>query len=212
VENGYRRVFGMHWPDIGVSLPITQCTIFIAFAIIGGGLKFIDEAFDEGIFNKKLAILLAPLLVVIWVWLSVADPISAIILFSILFSVLLSGKIDNFVFKISTLTLILFFVSTGSFGSVWMPLLILVAMGLLDEKGNDYVDENKTNKVVEFFFLHRFSMKLGVLALCTTSILPWLYLFAFLTFDIAYDYIDMVGQSLAVISTPKYNCFKVEHI
>lgn len=189
----------MAWIGIEPSLSIMQYTVILGFAVIGGGLKFIDDAFDEDIFNKKTAILLAPLLIIIWIGLSVADPISATVLFSILFSVLLTGKIDNFVFKISTSALILFAVLTGRFNSLWIPLLVLIAMGLLDEKGNDYVDGNKTNKVAEFFFLHRFSMKLGILVLCASSIIPWLYFFAFLIFDIAYDSIGMIGQRLPTI-------------
>lgn len=180
-----------------------EYAILIAFAIIGGGLKFIDDAFDNDIFNKNVAISLAPLLVVIWIWLTATDPISAVILFSILFSVLSAGKIDNFVFKSSTMALILFYFIFAEFGSLWIPLLVLVAMGLLDEKGNDYVDENRTHKLVEFFFLHRFSMKLGIFALCASSIFPWFYFFAFLSFDISYDAIGMTGQRFMSLSTPK---------
>ncbi|MEE9474981.1 MAG: hypothetical protein V3V36_04835, partial [Candidatus Hydrothermarchaeaceae archaeon] len=117
----------MAWIGIEPSLSIMQYTVILGFAVIGGGLKFIDDAFDEDIFNKKTAILLAPLLIIIWIGLSVADPISATVLFSILFSVLLTGKIDNFVFKISTSALILFSVLTGRFDSLWIPLLVLIA-------------------------------------------------------------------------------------
>jgi hypothetical protein len=186
----------------GTHLP-TEYMILIAFAIIGGGLKFIDDAFDNDAFNKNIAILLAPLLVAIWIWLTVIDRISGVILLSILFSVLSTGKIDNLVFKTSTMALILFHVIFAQFGSLWVPLLILIAMGLLDEKGNDYVDENKTHKLVEFFFLHRFSMKLGIFAICAGSIFPLLYFFAFLAFDISYDAIGMTGQRFMPLAAPK---------
>jgi hypothetical protein len=186
----------------GTHLPM-EYAILIAFAIIGGGLKFIDEAFDNNIFNKNIAILLAPLLVVLWIWLTMIDRISGVILLSILFSVLSTGKIDNFVFKTSAMALLLFYVIFAEFGSLWIPLLALIAMGLLDEKGNDYVDKNKTHKSVEFFFLHRFSMKLGIFAICAISIFPWFYFFAFLAFDISYDAIGMTGQRFMPTVTPK---------
>ncbi len=181
-------------------MQVEQYVTLIAFAMIGAGLKYIDEAYDSGIFSKKIAMVVAPLLVGIWAGISATDPISAVILFSVLFAVLLTGKIDNLVFKTSAIALILFFLFTGKLGSLWAPFLVLVAMGLLDEKGNDYVDAHSAHRAFEFFFLHRFSMKLGILALCAASALPWLYLFAFLAFDIAYDFVGLVSQ----ISAPVY--------
>ncbi len=171
--------------NVGISSSIT--TILIAFGIIGGGLKFIDEAFDEDVFDKRIAAGLTPVLVVLWVWVSIVDKVSAVILFSILMGVLLTGKIDNFVFKISTFALIAFFAFRGLFGNYLIPLLFLTLMGIVDETGNDYVDNNDANRLVEFFFLHRFSMKVGVMLLCATSYFSSIYLVAFLCFDIAYD-------------------------
>ncbi|MFQ5975406.1 MAG: hypothetical protein ACE5J5_03705 [Candidatus Hydrothermarchaeales archaeon] len=181
--------------NIGVANSILA--VIISFGFIGGGIKFIDEAFDEDIFNKRFATVLAPILVVLWICISIFDKVSAVILFSILFGVLLTGKIDNVVFKISTISLIVFFALRGLFGSYLIPLLFLTFMGIVDEKGNDYVDNNSTNRVVEFFFLHRFSMKMGVILLCLTSYFSWIYLVAFLCFDIAYDSVGLVSQNIA---------------
>jgi hypothetical protein len=80
--------------------------IVIAFAIIGFGLKYIDDAFDEETFSKRIAILMAPILVILWISLSIFDSFSATVLFAILFAVLLSGKVDNLTFKLSTIALI----------------------------------------------------------------------------------------------------------
>ncbi|OEU57083.1 MAG: hypothetical protein BA871_12075 [Desulfuromonadales bacterium C00003096] len=69
-------------------------------------------------------------------------------------------------------------------------------MGVADEKGNDYVDNHATLKQVKFFFSYRFCMKMGVLSLCLLSLLPWLYLFAFLAHDGAYEAVRIVGKIL----------------
>jgi hypothetical protein len=193
---------------IVVGLLDFEFLIIFSFGIIGAGLKFIDDIFDKDIFNKKIAIVLAPPLVMLWILLSVVDPISAMILFSVLFSVLLAGKLDNFVFKISALVLILFFMLACSSDSLSVPLLILTIAGIIDEKGNNYVRQHKTNNAVEFFFLHRFFMKMGVLTLCVTPFLRWLYLFAFLAFDIAYDLTGVVGQRLKVMDTYRHTLSK----
>jgi hypothetical protein len=172
----------------------SQILIILAFAIIGGGLKYIDDAFDEDIFSKKIAMVIAPIIVIIWICLSLSDSVSATILFSILFAVLLTGKIDNLVFKMSSIVLILILSLTRMLNLLWIPFFILIGMGIADEKGNDYADNHATLKLGEFFFSHRFCMKIGVLGLCMFSLLPWLYLFAFLAFDGAYESVRMFGK------------------
>jgi len=171
-----------------------QILIILAFAIIGAGLKYIDDAFDEDIFSKRVAMLIAPILVIIWTCLSIFDSVSATILFSVLFAVLLTRKIDNLVFKVCSITLILILVLSGMLNFLWIPLFSLIMMGVADEKGNDYVDNHATLKLGQFFFSHRFSMKIGVLGLCMLSLLPWLYLGAFLAFDGAYESVSIVGK------------------
>jgi hypothetical protein len=173
---------------------ILQIAIVLAFAVIGAGLKYIDDAFDEDTFSKKKAILIAPIIVLIWICLSLFDSISATILFAILFAVLLTGKIDNLIFKVSTIALISILVLSQMLNLLWIPLVILILMGVADEKGNDYVDNHATLTLVEFFFSYRFCMKMGLLSLCILTLLPWLYLLAFLAHDGAYESIRILGR------------------
>lgn len=173
---------------------ILQIAIILAFAIIGAGLKYIDDAFDEDRFSKKKAIVIAPIIVLIWICLSLFDSVSATILFSILSAVLLTGKIDNLIFKVCTIALISILFLTQMLNLLWIPLIILILMGVADEKGNDYVDNHATLKLVEFFFSYRFCMKMGLLSLCILSLLPWLYLLAFLAHDGAYESVRILGK------------------
>lgn len=179
--------------------------IIIAFAVIGFGLKYIDDAFDEEVFSKKIAMLIAPILVVIWASLSIFDSFSATVLFSILFAVLLSGKVDNLIFKLSSIALVVILFLTQMLHFSLVPLFVLTVMGITDEKGNDYVDSHKIHEVGEFFFAHRCSMKVGALGLCTVSLLPWLYLIAFLAFDTAYEFVKVFRY----LEVPKFS-FKVK--
>ena len=166
--------------------------IVVAFAIIGFGLKYIDDAFDEELFSKESAMLMAPLLVVIWAGLSRFDSFSATVLFSILFAVILSGKVDNGTFKLSSIALIAILLSIQMLHLSWVPFFALTVMGVVDEKGNDYVDSHETGGIGEFFFAHRCGMKLGAFCLCLISLLPWLYLIAFLAFDTAYEFVKVL--------------------
>ncbi|MBI5253213.1 MAG: hypothetical protein HY930_02275 [Euryarchaeota archaeon] len=172
-----------------------EILILFSLGVIGGGLKFIDEAFDENAFNKKFAFLIAALLVVIWTGISIYDASAATVLFAILAGVFLSGKIDNRAFRISAFVLVTLLFLSGRFSIIWLPFFILTLAGIIDERGNDYVDSRKTNRALKFFFLHRFSMKLAVFAVCYAPYLHWLYLFAFLAFDVAYDLIGVLSYT-----------------
>jgi len=175
--------------SINAASSVNYALIIVAFAIIGAGLKYIDDAFDEEVFSKKIAMLTAPILVILWVCLSIFDSISATVLFSILLAVLLSGKVDNLIFKLSSIALVAVLFLTQMSHLLLVPLFALTVMGVADEKGNDYVDKHKKLEVWEFFFAYRCSMKVGILGLCTLSLLPWLYMIAFLAFDTAYEFV-----------------------
>ncbi len=175
--------------------------IIVVFGIIGAGLKYIDEAFDEGIFDKRTAIIVAPFLVFLWVGLSIFDASSGTILLAVLTGVFLTGKVDNAVFKYSAMAVVSLILLSGRFEILVLPFLFLALTGIMDEKGNDFTDKKKTNRYVKFFFEHRCCMKLGVLTLSLTSILPALYLFAFLTFDINYDIIGLSNKNVVIYKT-----------
>ena len=173
---------------------IAQLGIVVCFAIIGAGLKYIDDAFDEERYSKRKAAVIAGAVVIFWVWLSLFDSISATILFAILLGVLITGKIDNWLLKVSAVCVLLITFLAQILNLLWAPLVFLVLMGVADEEGNDYVDKNIANKIVSFFFTYRFCMKIGMLSLCLLSVLPWLYLLAFLAFDSAYALMGAWGE------------------
>jgi len=166
----------------------------IAFAIIGAGLKYIDDAFDEDKFSKKKAIAIAPVIVLIWIALSLYDQISATILFSIFFAVLLSGKIDNRIFGFCALVIATVLILSEQITLLCIPFGVLTLMGIIDEMGNNYVDKHETHKLVELLYSYRFCMKSAMLSLCILSVIPWLYLFAFLAFDASYELVRLLGK------------------
>ena len=171
--------------------------IIFAFAIIGAGLKYIDDAFDETKFSKKKAIAIAPSIALIWIAISLYDSISATILFAILLAVLISGKIDNLIFGVCTFTVLSALFLTQMSAILWIPLVFLTLMGIIDEKGNDYIDDHETFKLIEYLSSYRFCMKIAMLSLCILSIFPWLYLIAFLAFDLSYELVRRKGKTLA---------------
>jgi hypothetical protein len=175
-----------------------QALLFLG--VIGGGLKYIDEVFDEGVFSRRAAYLLAPLLVGMWVTLSLRDGGSATILLAVLLGVLLSGKVDNGIFRWSAYAILAALFLSGRLEVLWGPLLVLVVAGWVDEKGNDWVDEGDAPRPLEFFFLHRFGMKVACLLLFLHGSFLWYHWAGFLTFDLAYDLVGWLGDRAAASS------------
>jgi len=180
------------------SYHVTYAFFIAAYAVLGGGIKYIDDAFDEKTFSKIKAVLLAPFLGGLWAFTMTLHPASATILAAIVLAVLLRGKIDNLAFMVGTVTIItaLFFSGLATF--LWLPLILITLAGVLDEVGNDYVDKNfKANKFIYIFFEYRFTMKLAVLYFAAINYFVWVYFFAFIAFDVAYALVMHYSMNLA---------------
>jgi hypothetical protein len=66
-------------------------------------VKFIDDAFDEKTYSRKLAIILAPITAIYWAFVMALHPAAALLLTAITLGVLIKGKIDNIAFVIAVL-------------------------------------------------------------------------------------------------------------
>jgi len=187
--------------------------LWLAFACLGGGIKYIDDVFDEGIHNKKVAYPLAFFLVALWILLCILDPYVATILTAIFLSVLITGKLDT---KLGILVAVVLLSSLWFYAKnvLLVPLIFLTIMGTIDEVGNNYVDKHKVNSIINFIFEHRCMMKFGIILLYIQSILPVTYLIAFFSFDIAYDLVGLwgkhkeqvqaIGEDIRIITKPKH--------
>ena len=174
----------------------------LAYAILGGGIKYIDAAYDEKTFNKKVALVFAPLLGALWAYTMLIDPYSASILLAILLGVLMKGKIDNPAHLLGFF-IILAIVVLAQVQLVILPLIILAVAALLDEIGNDIID-NKKESFSKSRFLHQFTiaffeqrwvLKIVLLGIAIAGIIPIYFFLAMLLFDYAYFMIRLYSQS-----------------
>ncbi len=163
-----------------------------AYPILGAGLKYIDEAFDEQIFNKKIAYLIAPLLGILWAYAMIIDAASATILLAILLGVLLKGKIDNYA-HLAGLAIILGIVVLAGIQLLFLPLIILTLGALFDEVGNDMIEKkrfleskNRLQQFIGHFFDQRWLTKVVILALAVIGLIPFFFFAAMFFFDSAY--------------------------
>ena len=174
---------------------------FLSYPILGAGLKYIDEAFDATIFNKKLALVLTPLLGVLWAYTMIIDPISATILLAILLGVLLKGKIDNLAHFAGLLVILGIVIGLGVEFLIF-PLIFLTIVALLDEVGNDYIDKKhylnsslKWKKLVGYFFDQRWLTKVAILGLVFIGHFPYYFFLAMLLFDGAYVFVHWYSET-----------------
>ena len=179
----------------------------ISYPILGAGLKYIDDAFDEKIFNKKFALLLAPILGLLWAYTMFIDQFSATILLAIIIGVFCRGKIDNLGHYIG-LAIIIGIIALLGINFLFLPLIILAVAAFLDEVGNDIIDYNKGNfnqnkfshKLFVYFFDQRWATKIAVLYIILIGIFPLYFFLAMLLFDGAYLLVRLYSRT---ISKPK---------
>ena len=141
-----------------------------SYPILGAGLKYIDDAFDEKRYSIKSAYILAPFLGILWAYSMIISPVSATILLAILVGVFLRGKIDNRAHFVGLLFIIGAIAFMGM-SLLFLPLIIIAAAAFLDEVGNDVIDYNRGNiddnrfshKILVYFFDQRWVTKIAIL-------------------------------------------------
>jgi len=165
----------------------------ISYTILGAGIKYIDEAFDEKIFNKKNALVLAPIFGVLWAFTMLINPVSATILLAVLCGVFFKGKIDNLA-HLAGFIIIMALIVIGGVEIMIIPLIFLGISAFIDEVGNDIIDKyksrlNDNNYLHNFlikFFDHRWFMKTAILVMVIIGIIPILFFLAMVFFDYSY--------------------------
>ena len=190
--------------------------LLILYSLLGAGIKFIDSAYDEHTFSKKLALLIAPLLGLLWVYTMIINPISATILLAILIGVIFKGKIDNYAHLSGVIIIfpILFYVGIEI---MIIPFLFLSAAAFLDEVGNDYITTSSQQKnnhrfykiFIKYFFDHRWLMKSSILFLSFLGVIPLMFFVAMVFFDYAYLGVRLWSD---VKAGSKYNDMDMNYI
>ena len=163
------------------------------FGILGAGIKYIDSAYDDKIFSKKIALVLAPLLGALWAYTMLINPVAATILLAVVIGVLFKGKIDN-VAHLAGLLVIFAIIFFAGVQLMIVPLVFLGIAALLDEVGNDFVDKRKSklnmnqfsHRFVVSFFDQRWVLKVAILVLSLVGVIPLVFFLAMVSFDYSY--------------------------
>jgi hypothetical protein len=175
-----------------------------SYLSLGMLVKYGDQACDEGSFSKRNAMLLA---VLCGVWLGsfiAVDPGSATIFVGLLFGLLVARKYDSVPFVVGfgvALAIGLGAILAGSASLNLAGAIIVMIFTYVDERANDlpFVDEGR-GWAAEILH-HRPFIKMTILVLCLTGLLPSLmYFFAFMALDLGYIVVEIFSQNKEVPS------------
>lgn len=162
----------------------------VLFVFLGSALKYLDIIFENSESHSKAEnYLITAFAIVIWLSLSFYDEIFASILLAILLGSIFSGKVDNPAFKASALII---FLSLPFFDFNYSITGFLLPSSIADELGNEHFEN--------FFFKHRFAMKLGMLLLFIFGYTSFYYFSALILFDLFYEATEILLKSNAGFS------------
>lgn len=174
------------------------CVPFV-FVTLGVAIKFGDQAFDEDLYDRNLALLLAVPAGLAMGVLMMVDVNTLMIFTGLLLALFLSSKIDNVAFKIGAILAGALAGLSLLSGVMLLEMLViaLVALaGYMDEVTSDRADHAGSWAPL---LAQRPFLKALVLLLCITGALSsYLYLFAFLGFDFGYSYMEGLSNRRSV--------------
>ena len=178
--------------------------IILSYGVIGGAIKYIDQAFDVGVFSKKFATIVAIPTGLLMGALMVLDSYSATIFLAIVIAVGVTQKIDVIAFRLGVFALLIVPVFFQKLVEIqWIPFGLLVLAGVVDEYSNDWADsmfnggkgknyykkKNILKRISTIMFLQRPMMKVFVIILAIAGFIHPIYILAFLSFDAMYSLI-----------------------
>ena len=187
--------------------------ILAGYALLGGGIKYIDEAYDENTFSKRSAGIAAFLCVVVMGYLIVNDGPSMMIFLGMIIALIFAKKIDNPAFTMGVAGVIpLPILFNSSLNIEIVPLAVLIITGIMDERGNDLADSKKIKGFLKKFFKFRCMMKVGVLGLCIFGFFGFIYFAAFMMFDIFYYLVKIYSSNIAYLNKNSMNISPIRYM
>jgi len=172
--------------------------LLASFAFIGAGIKYIDCVYDEGVFDRRVAVLLGLLCGVLMGYVIGSDAKASAIFLAVIVGVAITRKIDTnpfFLGAILAFAVPLFL--TKNIMIDWLPTAALVFGGVMDEVGNNRADLGLINsKILRTFFHYRISMEIVMLLLVLAGVFEPSYFVAFMFFDISYHLVGGYANRL----------------
>lgn len=169
-----------------------------SYAFLGGAIKYIDQAYDEGIGSISLAKTLAIISGLIMGAVMVLDGgFSTAFFLAMLISLIVTKKIDNWSFMAGTVTGLATF-ALGAF--LWgadimlVPLAVFLIAGAVDELADGFAHGRNLGRAVEYFLHYRPFSDFALVALIVLVPFHWAYLIPYFAFTFSYMLIGIMDE------------------
>jgi hypothetical protein len=163
------------------------------YAFLGGAIKFVDQAYDEGLFSIRAAKVTAVMAGVTMGYLMAKDsPFSTAFFAAMLISLILAKKIDNFAFAIGTVLAIVSLIAFYPSSEVsWLviPVILFLIAGFVDEIVDDYADKHNVNIFIQMFLNYRPFSDFALVAMVLLGTFSWVYLLPYFGFTLSYLFV-----------------------
>lgn len=170
----------------------------LSYLSLGILVKYGDQAFDAGAFDRDRSVVLA-LPGGLWLGsLMILDSASATLFTGLLLALLLAKKFDNRAFQLgfavsmamAAVALMMSWTSVEPIG-----LVAVLALGYLDEVVDGLpVVESKSSLAARALRQRPF-LKVGIFLLCLVGVFPsFMYFFAFMSFDFGYSAVEAMSR------------------
>jgi hypothetical protein len=176
---------------------ISLAIAVVLYIFIGGAMKFVDQAYDEGEWSLKGAFYLAIILGLTMGMVAATDPFSTAFFWAMFVSLILARKVDNAAFLACSVIAIGTFAAFAIFegGVTFLPVAFLAFMiaGFVDEVADGYAHRMQTGRWVRLFLHYRPFSDLAVVALVIAGILPAECLLLYFAFTLSYNLVERIS-------------------
>lgn len=179
-------------------VPLRIAFLVSSYAFLGGAIKYIDQAYDEGIGSIRIAKAVAVLSGLIMGGVMVLDGgFSTAFFLAMLISLVVTRKIDNWSFLVGALVGLGAFLVGGYFLGVdirFAPLVVFLIAGAVDELADGMAHRRDLPKAVEYFLHYRPFSDFALVILIMWEPFDWIYLAPYFAFTFSYLAIGMLEE------------------
>lgn len=192
------EIFTLEMLAAAGDVPLRIAILVSSYAFLGGAIKYIDQAYDEGIGSISLAKILAIASGLIMGAIMVLDGgFSTAFFLAMLISLIVTKKIDNWSFMAGTVTGLATF-ALGAF--LWgadimlVPLAVFLFAGAVDELADGFAHGRNLGRAVEYFLHYRPFSDFALVALIVLVPFHWAYLIPYFAFTFSYLLIGIMDE------------------
>lgn len=172
--------------------------LVILYGFLGGSIKYIDQAYDEGSFSIRTSIALAVLAGTVMGFLMARDsPFSTAFFAAMLISLVLARKIDNLAFAAGTglaVISLLAFYPTSQVTFLAVPIAAFLVAGFVDEIADGLVHRYDLRGAVQVFLNYRPFSDFALFGMVVAGMFEWTYLLPYFAFTFSYLLVERASE------------------